>query len=138
MSDSTYGDLWKYHHRVAAMERDGRVWGYLFVELNEVPHGRPTVTMDFYRGSLDDDEPWRFSDRHDPDDYDTFQELKSGLVDWYDKEFQLRWLADEDADRVRVAVRSPGMPWRKIFGRSRRSEHGKKSVADRGWGDVDA
>lgn len=36
--------------------------------------------MEFYRGTLRDAQPWRYSERADPDDYDTAAELRRGAL----------------------------------------------------------
>ncbi|MEQ0558847.1 hypothetical protein ABJI51_07180 [Amycolatopsis sp. NEAU-NG30] len=78
--------------RVAALHRGGRACGYLFVG--------PASLLEFLRSG--DDGTWYYSDRADPDDYDTTAELASGEIDWYGTAYSARWLPDGEAREVRA------------------------------------
>lgn len=117
------------------MERNGVSWGYLFLSVNEVPDGQPTINLEFYRGSLENDSPWYYSDRYDPEDYDTVGELSTGTIDWYGRQFTIRWISGDEDARVRAAIEPPYQPSRLAWlSRSRgKPDHRKKFMSDNDW-----
>ncbi|MGW4062224.1 hypothetical protein ACWEGE_28355 [Amycolatopsis sp. NPDC004747] len=76
--------------RVAALHRGGRSCGYLFVG--------PDLQLEFLRAG--DDGTWYYSDRVDPEDYDTAAELASGEIDWYGTTYSARWLPGHEAREI--------------------------------------
>jgi Zn-dependent M28 family amino/carboxypeptidase len=73
--------------RVAVLRRDGRDCGYLFVSAGGSP---PAFTLEFLRAGGGN--TWYYSDRADPDDYDTTAELAAAEIDWYGTSCSARWL----------------------------------------------
>ncbi|MFB9685526.1 hypothetical protein [Amycolatopsis plumensis] len=75
---------------MASLHRGERSCGYLFVG--------PDLLLEFLRDGGDG--TWYYSDRADPDDYDTAAELASGQIGWYGTTYSARWLSDSQAREV--------------------------------------
>ncbi|WP_410613949.1 hypothetical protein [Amycolatopsis sp. lyj-109] len=76
--------------RVATLYQGERSCGYLFAG--------PDFRLEFLRAG--DDDTWYYSDRTDPEDYDTATELASGEIDWYGTTYSARWLPDGEAREI--------------------------------------
>jgi hypothetical protein len=76
--------------RVAGLHQGERSCGYLFVG--------PDLRLEFLCAG--DDGTWYYSDRADPEDYDTAAELASGKIDWYGRTYSARWLPGHEAREI--------------------------------------
>lgn len=103
----------EYDGRVAAMHRDGRDCGYLFVTTEDVEAGPPAFTLEFLRAAGEN--TWYYSDRTDPDDYDTASELAGAAIDWYGTSYSARWLPEPDASTIKALFYPKDQPKRRLF-----------------------
>lgn len=101
------GQVFEFADRVAAVQRDEQFEGYLLVTVPEMmPSPKPLSYVDMVFARPDSEEPsgWRFEDRADPGTESAQAELASSTLDWYGTPFQVRWLDDAEADRIRSTV----------------------------------
>ncbi|MDT8914665.1 hypothetical protein [Amycolatopsis sp. PS_44_ISF1] len=102
MSDCADTRVGSFDGKIASLEKYGAKWGYIFLKVKQVKKESPWIEMEFFRGSLDDELPWRYSDRIDPDDYDTLAELDGGVIDWWGVDFTIRWLQGDDKKKFEM------------------------------------
>jgi hypothetical protein len=116
----------EFDGRVATMHRDGRDCGYLFVTAEDVEAGPPAFTMEFLRAAGEN--TWYYSDRTDPDDYDTAAELAGAEIDWYGTSYSARWLPEADASAIKALFYSEDRPKRRLFRGSGAAGEGRPRV----------
>ncbi|WP_370965646.1 hypothetical protein [Amycolatopsis sp. cg9] len=93
--------------RIAEVSDGTRIEGYLHVTVPELVKSADDVTyvdMVFARRDLDQPEHWRYEDRADPGMESAQEELETARLDWYGEQFELRWLDNEAAAKVRLEV----------------------------------
>jgi hypothetical protein len=89
--------------RVAEVFDGEKFAGHLLVTVPELISPSPFtyVDMDFARPDPGEPDGVRYEDRADPGTESALQELESAELEWYGEKFTLRWLAPEQAARVR-------------------------------------
>jgi len=95
--------------RIVEVIAGTRLEGYLHVTVPEIAEtardvGITYVDMVFARRDPDGQDGRRYEDRADPGTDSARQELEAAQLDWYGEKFELRWLDDEAAARVRHEV----------------------------------
>ncbi|MDX8036029.1 hypothetical protein SK803_38035 [Lentzea sp. BCCO 10_0856] len=60
--------------------------------------------MVFARPDSEEPSGWRFEDRADPGVESVRAELASSTLDWCGTPFQVHWLDDTEADRIRSTI----------------------------------
>ncbi|ADJ43798.1 hypothetical protein AMES_1975 [Amycolatopsis mediterranei S699] len=119
--------MWEFDGRVASMRRDGRDCGYLFVTAETTePGSAPAFTLEFLRAGAGD--TWYYSDRTDPDDYDTIAELSGGEIDWYGTSYSASWLPEGEAREIEAFFDPGKRDKRRLFGRADRTSEARPHV----------
>ncbi|MEV6871530.1 hypothetical protein [Amycolatopsis sp. NPDC051128] len=108
MTQNTANDF-AFADRIAEVIHGTRFEGYLHVTVPETVKtaragGVTYVDMVFARRDLDESDHWRYEDRADPGTESAQEELETARLDWYGEQFELRWLDNEAAAKVRHEV----------------------------------
>jgi len=95
--------------RIGEVTDGTRFEGYLHVTVPELVEtirdvGITYVDMLFARRDPSQPDHWRYEDRADPGTEGAQQELGAAQLDWYGEKFDLRWLDDESAAKIRSEV----------------------------------